>query len=186
MPHPEGKAFFVTQDLKSKRPLALHDYGAKGDRIVTDKNARIAFQLPDGSHVRFDEETTFELVSILFNEKEGLGNTEIRLISGKIWVSMPRGIRHNVKATVLAPSAVVTAGESVFRVSVYPDHSAIIKVYVGRIAIRNKTWDHLIGSMHQIFVRSNGTATNPFRFIIKADRSSWVQWNQTLDEKMTN
>lgn len=39
-------------------------------------------------------------------------------------------------------------------------------------------WTYIVGSLQQINIQPDGTATKPFRFDIAKDLNEWVQWNQ--------
>ncbi len=39
-------------------------------------------------------------------------------------------------------------------------------------------WTYIVGSLQQINIRADGSATKPFRFDIAADLNDWVRWNQ--------
>ena len=199
----EGMASLVDKNNRAIRSLTLGDVCGRGDRIRTGIKGRFSLKLPDGSHIRCDEFTTIELVSLDVDEKTGQRNIKISLLSGNTWIHAPKAYKGKEGVTVLTAFAVVRADKSIYRLSVNSDKSTLVKVYWGRIDVRNtenktrpktanplsmknKIWDHVIKPMHQIHVRSDGTATNPFRFTLKADESRWVQWNREQDEKIGN
>ena len=65
----EGGAQLYTKEPELKRPLSQGDMLRHGDRVVTGDKSRIELAIPDGSFLRFDEKTTFELVSAQYDEE---------------------------------------------------------------------------------------------------------------------
>ena len=43
-------------------------------------------------------------------------------------------------------------------------------------------WTYIVRSLQQINIRSDGTATKPFRFDIAKDLNDWVRWNRLRDQ----
>jgi ferric-dicitrate binding protein FerR (iron transport regulator) len=54
----------------------------------------------------------------------------------------------------------------------------------GPHAVSLKEWMHIVSSMQQILIKSDGTASKPFRFSPEADEDEWVHWNKKRDEKI--
>ena len=200
----EGMASLLGKDGKPTRPLAMGDRYRPGDRIRTGNKARLSLRFQDGSHIRFSEFTTFELVSLKATEKPKERNIRIHLLSGDAWVNVTAPYTGKGSLGIIVPKAAVKTTQSISRFTVFSDNATLLKVYQGHLEIRNlqantadtpsdksagsienkKSWSHLIKSMYQIYVRSNGTATNPFRFMVKADENNWVQWNRARDAKI--
>ena len=116
--------------------------------------------------------------------------------------------------SVFVPHAVMHITQGICRLTVFADTSSLLKIYHGRIEVQyyeatvseaasakaasakaasdrperprsNKTaWHHLVKTMHQLYIRSDGTSTNPFRFMVKPDENEWVLWNREQDKKM--
>jgi len=200
----EGMASLLGKDGKPVHPLAMGDRYRPGDRIRTGNKARLSLRFQDGSHIRFSEFTTFELVSLKAKETPKERNIRIHLLSGDAWVNVTAPYTGKGSLGIIVPKAAVKTTQSISRFTVFSDNATLLKVYQGHLEIRNlqanttdtpsgkstgpiknkKSWSHLINPMYQIYVRSNGTATNPFRFMVKADENNWVQWNQEQDAKI--
>ena len=200
----EGMASLLGKDGKPVRSLAMGDRYRPGDRIRTGNKARLSLRFQDGSHIRFSEFTTFELVSLKAAERPKVRNIRIRLLSGDAWVNVTAPYTGKGSLGIITPKAAAKTTQSISRVIVFSDNATLLKVYQGHLEIRNlqvntadtpsdksagpiknkKSWSHLINPMYQIYVRSNGTATNPFRFMVKADENNWVQWNRAQDAEI--
>jgi FecR-like protein len=188
----EGMASLLDKDGKPARPLVLGDRYRPGDRIRTGNKARISLRFQDGSHIRFSEFTTVELVSLKVTETPKERNIRIQLLSGDVWINATAPYTGKGSLGIIVPKAAVKTTQSISRFTVFSDKATLLKAYQGHLEIRNLkkntpvptkkgAWIHLVNPMHQLYVRSNGTATNPFRFMIKADENNWVQWNRTQD-----
>ena len=86
----EGMASLVDKNNRAIRALTPGDVCGRGDRIRTGIKGRVSLKLPDGSHIRFDEYTTVELVSLDVNEATGQRNVILSLFSGNTWIHVPK------------------------------------------------------------------------------------------------
>lgn len=209
----EGDVSLVEKDMTKMRSLAQGDYLSAGDYVRTGKNSRIEFRFSDGSRIRFDELTTFQLSSVDFDKKTRQRRIRIHLITGKGWFNVPGTIGC---FEVLTRTARISGQGTIFRADVDDDKAVVVKVYRGRVngtgfsgtgadspvektvrypekigsptvspsAGSGKNWTYSIGAMRQMVVHPEGTATKPFRFSAKADRNPWVRWNRRLDERL--
>lgn len=46
-------------------------------------------------------------------------------------------------------------------------------------------WTYIVGSLQQINIQPDGTATKPFRFDIAKDLNEWVQWNRQRNKLLS-
>ena len=200
----KGMASLIGKDNKNIRQIAQGGALKPGDRFRTAIKGRMILQFPDGSYLRCDELATVELASISVDDVAGQRNIKCQVISGNVWIFVPRSFQEKGGIVVSAPMVVSETDTSTFRITVYPDKSVLLKVYRGQIYMHNpiasktssssvsarsfgskRNWSHYVKPMYQLFVRTDGTATHPFRFMTKADRNEWVVWNQTLDKEMS-
>lgn len=208
-----GHVSIQKKNMADTRWLHKGDLIMPGDRVLTKKNARIEIRLPDNSILRFDGKTTFTLESAFFNKRTNERKIKTILVVGKVWAHVTKCSNGMGYFNISTSHAVVNASSSVFRMNIYRDLPAEIKVYKGDVAVRNreetmirqthksvvkepapqvpnpskqKDWTHHVSSMHQMVIWKDGLATKPFRFSAKSDSSRWVMWNRKLDEKISN
>ena len=200
----EGMASLVDGENRIARSLLLGDVYGPGNRLRTGVKGRMSLKLPNGGHIRLDQQTTVELLSMDTDEKTGEWKTKIDLLSGNLWLSLPEIHKRKGNLMVLTPLASVEMERGVFRLAVNgASKSLIVKVYQGNVNIQKseksvpqntseppsklkKSWSHTVKPMYQIYVRPNGSATFPFRFTEKADQNNWVLWNLSQDERTEN
>ncbi|MCD4787623.1 MAG: FecR family protein [Desulfobacterales bacterium] len=132
----EGKAFLEKKDTAKAQDICKGDYLVSGDRVSTDKESRIELKLPDESFIRFDEETTFELVSVDFNEKTNNRNINVNMVLGKTWANVSKFLGEKGRFAVSTRTAVAGVRGTVYRMNVNKDNSVVVKVYWGEIDIR--------------------------------------------------
>jgi hypothetical protein len=131
----EGKAFLEKKDAAKVQAICKGDYLVSGDRISTDKESRIELKLPDESFVRFDEETTFELASVDFDEKTNNRNINVNMTLGKTWANVSKFLGEKGRFAVSTRTAVAGVRGTVYRMNVNKDKSVVVKVYWGEIDV---------------------------------------------------
>ncbi|UCD33214.1 MAG: FecR domain-containing protein, partial [Desulfobacterales bacterium] len=133
----EGSAFVVKKGMEEAQPLAQGDLLSGGDRITTGKKSRIELKMPDGSYLRFDENTTFELQAIAFEKKRKRRKITISMILGKTWAKVSRLFGVKGRFEIATRTAVAGVRGTVYRMNVNRDHSETVKVYWGEVVVNN-------------------------------------------------
>ncbi|MFH1983283.1 MAG: FecR domain-containing protein [Pseudomonadota bacterium] len=189
-------------------PLSVGDRLVSGDRVITGTGARIELRLPDGSFLRFDERTTFEVVAAAADQAAKTRDVSVNVIAGKTWAKVARLFGRSGRFELSTPTAVAGVRGTTYRMDVNDDKSAVVKVYEGEVAVSKRTesaaaaappvlskptpvkgphpvsmeeWVYLVGALQQININADGSAAKPFRFDIAADLNEWVQWNKLRD-----
>ena len=133
----QGSASVARKGMLETQPLAKGETLSVGDRITTGKKSRIELQMPDGSFLRFDEETTFELQSIAFEKKRKKRKINISMILGKTWAKVSRLFGIKGRFEIATRTAVAGVRGTVYRVNVAKDNSVTVKVYWGEVVVNN-------------------------------------------------
>jgi hypothetical protein len=133
----KGSASVIKRGMVKAQPLATDDLLSGGDRITTGKKSRIELHMPDGSFLRFDEETTFELRSIAFEKKRKRRKINISMILGKTWAKVSRFFGVKGRFEIATRTAVAGVRGTVYRVNVARDNSVTVKVYWGEVVVNN-------------------------------------------------
>ncbi|MBU4414068.1 MAG: FecR family protein [Desulfobacteraceae bacterium] len=131
----EGKAFLEKKDIAKTQDIYKGDYLVSGDRVSTDKQSRIELKLPDESFIRFDEETTFELASVNFDEKTKNRDINVNMALGKTWANVSKILGRKGRFAVATRTAVAGVRGTVYRINVNKDNSVVVKVYWGEIDV---------------------------------------------------
>jgi hypothetical protein len=206
-----GKAWVKQEQEAAEKPLATQSEVSSGNIVRTGKDSRLEIELPDGSFLRFDENTSFVVLASAYVEKEKRRDVGIRMLLGKAWARVSRLLGRG-RFAIETPTAVAGVRGTVYRLNLNRDRSAVVKVYDGEVEVRRRDqqqeqasgpaplkapqpvagphpvtmeqWVYIVGALQQINIRPDGTAEKPFRFDIEADLNDWVRWNQMRDEKI--
>jgi len=204
-----GGAWVQKEGAAAEASLAVGDRVLAGDRVRTGKGSRLEIELPDGSFLRFDADTSFTVLAADYRKKEQKRDIRVRMILGKAWAKVSRLLLGRGRFTIETPTAVAGVRGTVYRLNLNRDRSALVKVYDGKVEVRRRTrkaqetgaaaplkaphpvagphpvsmeqWVYIVGALQQIDIRPDGTATKPFRFDIEADLNDWVRWNKMRD-----
>ena len=133
----KGSASVVKKGTIEAQPLAQGDMLSGGDRITTGKMSRIELKMPDGSYLRFDEETTFELQSIAFEKEQKRRKITISMILGKTWAKVSRLFGIKGRFEIATRTAVAGVRGTVYRMNVNRDNSVTVKVYWGEVVVNS-------------------------------------------------
>lgn len=131
----EGKAELIKKEMIKAKPLTLGDHVAHGDKISTKKGSRIELKLPDNSLIRFDELTTFEIVSVEFDKKTKQRNINVSMVLGKTWANVSKIFGLRGRFVVSTKTAVAGVRGTIYRVNVAEDNSVLVKVYWGEVGV---------------------------------------------------
>ncbi len=131
----EGKAELIKKGMIKAQPLTREDYVAHRDRISTKKGSRIELKLPDNSLIRFDELTTFEIVSVEFDKKTKQRNINVNMVLGKTWANVSKIFGQRGRFAVSTKTAVAGVRGTIYRVNVEKDNSVLVKVYWGEVGV---------------------------------------------------
>lgn len=204
----EGPAF-KSKDGKDWRPVLKGDFLGTNENVKTGVKSRLELTLPDGSRVRFSENTTFKVESLMFTEEER--GFEIKVFFGKAW-SKAAKFKKASKFEVKTSTAVAGIRGTTFRVDANEDLSSLVKVYEGEVAVNSlpaesqdkvrkpkyisgpkevpgphevsrEEWSYIVKSWQQIAVSPEGIASKPVSFLPEEDKNEWVLWNQEMDKR---
>lgn len=131
----EGHAELFRKEPELKRRLSQGDLLRQGDRVSTGDKARLELAMADGSFLRFDEKTTFELIAASFEEKARKREIEVHSALGKTWAKVANLVGGGGRFQVSAKNAVAGVRGTTFRMNVNPDTSVVVKVYWGDIHV---------------------------------------------------
>jgi len=131
----EGTVEVIKKGMIKPQPLALGDYAAHSDLISTKKGSRIELKLPDNSLIRFDELTTFEIVSAEFDKKTKQRDINVSMVLGKTWANVSKMLGQKGRFEVSTKTAVAGVRGTVYRVNVGEDNTVLVKVYGGEVGV---------------------------------------------------
>ncbi|MBW1740802.1 MAG: FecR domain-containing protein [Deltaproteobacteria bacterium] len=131
----EGKAELFRKKEALRQTLSEGDLLRHGDCVTTGDRTRIELAMPDGSFLRFDEKTTFELISAGYDQEAKQRDIEVRLALGKTWAKVAELVGGRGRFQVSAKNAIAGVRGTTYRMDVNPDSSVVVKVYWGQIHV---------------------------------------------------
>lgn len=135
----EGDAQLFRKKAQLRKPLSEGDLLCHDDSVTTGDNTRTELAMPDGSFLRFDENTTFELISVDYDQETKQRDIEVYLALGKTWAKVAGLAGGQGRFQVSTENAIGGVRGTIYRMNVNPDKSVIIKVYWGEIHVSSPT-----------------------------------------------
>lgn len=130
-----GKATCLPKGETTWRPLAQGSRVQGGTQIKTMKDSRIEVRLPDGSYIRFAEDTTFEIQDLSY-ERERVGIIfKVRVFIGKTWANVRKLFSKRSRFEVASRTSVAGVRGTIYRMNVEEDETTVVKVYKGEIYV---------------------------------------------------
>ena len=133
----EGEARVWPAGEAEWRNLAEGDPLAHGDMVRTSAGARVELLLSDGSVLRFDEETAFEIKSLDVSEESGKREVEFKMLAGKTWAKVRAFTGEANRFEIFTQNAVAGIRGTTYRVDESPEEGALVRVYAGEVQVRN-------------------------------------------------
>jgi hypothetical protein len=131
----KGDASYLPTGEIEWRPLYQGTRLGVGTQIKTMKDSRIELKLPDGSYIRFAEETRFEIQD-LYYEREKVGIIlKVRVFLGKVWANVRKLFTKRSRFEVSSRTSVAGVRGTIYRMDVEKDETTVIKVYKGEIYV---------------------------------------------------
>jgi hypothetical protein len=131
----EGSAELFRKEPDLRRPMVKGDLLRHGDRVTTGDQTRVELAMPDDSFLRFDEKTTFELLSVDYDEETKQRDIQVHAALGKTWAKVSGLVGGGGRFQVSSKNAIAGVRGTTFRMNVNPDTSVVVKVYWGEIHV---------------------------------------------------
>ncbi len=77
----------------------------QGDRIKTASNSRVEIEMPDGSKLRIDQSTIFDIKEIKTKDEDGEDKMSFSLWAGNIWAKFKKVVSGRQNRRIESPSA---------------------------------------------------------------------------------
>ncbi len=135
----------------------------QGDRIKTAANSRVEIEMPDGSKLRIDQSTIFDIKEIKTKEDDGEDKMSFSLWAGNIWAKFKKVVSGRQSRRIESPSAVVAIRGTELEVGVDQQLTTKISVIEGLVAVSSKDVDGevMVGANQQTVVKKGQAPTQP-------------------------
>ncbi|KAA3613191.1 MAG: hypothetical protein D8M58_12860 [Calditrichaeota bacterium] len=135
----------------------------QGDRIKTASNSRVEIEMPDGSKLRIDQSTIFDIKEIKTKDEDGEDKMSFSLWAGNIWAKFKKVVSGRQSRRIESPSAVVAIRGTELEVNVNQQLTTKVSVTEGLVAVSSKDADGqvLVGANQQTTVQKGQAPTEP-------------------------
>ncbi len=206
----EGRALRVSPQGK-KKALKKGSKVFPGDRVKTIGRSKLEIRLGDGSVIRLGPKSEATIAEASF--ADGTRKVSVGLKLGKAWTKVTKAFGADAKYEIRTDNAVAGVRGTTFRVNANKDHSTLVRVYAGAVAVAGvhptyqthaagekreqvsgpkevskAEWEKLVSAMMSIKIGANGLPSEPVAFSADEEKHSeeaaWVAWNEERDAKL--
>ena len=131
----EGFAQVMRAETKDWISLEAGNTLKDGDQVHTGINSRMELMLPDSTILRFADNTRFRIVRIDVSEETKRRNVKIDITLGRTWANVSKmlGVKSDIELS--CENAVTGVRGTIYRMNVYEDKSALVRVYDGNVFV---------------------------------------------------
>jgi uncharacterized protein YfaP (DUF2135 family) len=141
----------------------INDKVSQGDRVKTGISSRAELEMPDGSVIRVDQSSIFDVKDIKTEEDDGEDEMSFSLWAGNIWAKFTKVISGRRSRTVETPSAVVAIRGTTIEMNVDEKQTTKVSVEEGLVSVTSKDVEGevLVASNQQTIVEQGKPPTDP-------------------------
>jgi len=115
--------------------LGVNSVLVSGDQVRTQDKSRIEITLPDQSVLRFAENTRFRVIKMDVSTEMKKRNVNVDVILGRTWANVSKTLGVTSSFELSSENAVAGVRGTIYRMNVYEDKSALVRVYDGEVAV---------------------------------------------------
>jgi len=130
-----GRAEVLAKGETAWKPLRVGSLLSMEDEGRTAEQSRVEIRLPDRSILRFDQKSAFKMKSLFFDAQDGSRDLKVEIPVGKTWANVRKAFGPKKTFEVASANAVAGVRDTVWRMSVEPDQSTMIRVYEGTVEV---------------------------------------------------
>ena len=127
----------------------INDRIYQGDRIKTSVGSRIELEMPDGSVIKVDQNSIFDVKEIKTAAEDNEDNMSFTLWAGNIWAHFKKIVTGRQSRTIESPSAVVAIRGTTLEIGVNKSLTTTVSVVEGRVSVKSRD------AKGEVFVNSN-------------------------------
>ncbi len=131
----EGAAEVEKSGEAGWKALNEGDFLGKGDQVKTGPGARMEILLKDGTVLRFADKTHLKLAALQIVPDAGTRDVKVDVVLGRTWANVSKTLGVKSGFEIACENAVAGARGTVYRMNVYEDRSALVRVYDGSVAV---------------------------------------------------
>jgi len=137
---------------------------SSGTRIKTFLSARVELEMPDGSEIKINQNTVFDVKTIKTAARDNTDEMNFTLFAGSIWAKFKKIVNSRQSRQIESPSAVVAIRGTTIEMDVNLQKRTVVRVLEGRVSVRSKdvAGEVMVGTNQESTV-DQGKAPTPAR-----------------------
>ncbi len=144
-PTKEALVKYVIGDVEAQsrqqtswRTLRVNNTLLEGDRIKTALNSHVELTMPDGTVLKINENTIFDLDEIKTPEEDQEDKMSFTVWAGNIWAKFTKLVSPRQERKVESPGAVVAIRGTTIEMNVDLDQNTRVRVEEGSVVVKSK------------------------------------------------
>jgi hypothetical protein len=152
-----------SRNQTSWRILKINNTLVEGDRIKTALNSRIELSMPDGTVLKINENTIFDLNEIKVPEEDQEDKMSFTVWAGNIWAQFTKLVSSRQERRIESPGAVVAIRGTTIEMNVDMDQNTRIRVEEGTVSVTSKDAEGevTVGANQETYVARGKAPTRP-------------------------
>ncbi|MHB2150675.1 FecR domain-containing protein [Calditrichota bacterium LG25] len=158
-----GTVELMRQGKTNWQKVRFHQRVYEGDRIRTALNSRVELAMPDGSVIKINENSMFDVTEIKTPERDQSDRMGFTLWVGSLFAKFKKIVEERQSRVIETPSAVVAVRGTEFDLEVDRQQTTVVRVYEGRVSLKSKTvaGEVVVGSNQESRVERGKPPTPP-------------------------
>ena len=171
----DGSAEIMIAGTNTWEALEVGDRLSDGDQIKTGPESRIELVLPDDSRLRFADNTRFKIKKLDVCPEEQKRDVKIDVVLGRTWANVSKSLGITSNFELSSENAVAGVRGTVYRMNVYDDKSALVRVYDGKVAVSGGETPKAAERQQQIYTKPHKIeGPKPIPGPVKVTMEEWV------------
>ncbi len=133
-----GKVEVQSLQQTSWRSITLNSTIIQGDRIKTALNSRVELNMPDGTELKINENTIFDVAEIKTPEKDNQDKMKFTIWAGNIWARFKKVFDQRQEREIESPGAVIAVRGTTLEIEVDQNQSTMVRVEEGNVMVKSK------------------------------------------------
>lgn len=131
----DGAAHVLVAGKGAPHALKSGDRLHGADEVTIGAKSRLEVVMPDGSQVRFADNTRFRLLQLEAGDQVHPRSIKVNMVVGRAWANVSRAVGSKGRFELQYENAVAGVRGTVYRMNVNEDKSAVVKVYDGNVHV---------------------------------------------------
>jgi hypothetical protein len=158
-----GEAEILSKGQTEWRTAKFNMEIKAGDRIKTLLNARIEINMPDGTLIKVNENSIFDVKEIKTVEQDKEDKMSFTLWAGNMWAKFKKVVSTRQVRTIDSPSAVVAIRGTTLDMNVDNNQSTKVRVFEGSVSVISKDAEGevIVGTNQETTVNKGKAPSSP-------------------------